>query len=263
MDQAKADATVGRAIDRGINYFDVAPAYFEGEAEIKLGDALRGRREGIFLACKTGLRDGEGARAELERSLRRAHTDRFDLYQFHAVTSKSDVEAILAPGGAGETFLQARDEGKLRYLGASCHSVEAALALIEAFPLDSVLFPTNFACFAKGNFGPQVIEAAQKRGIARLALKALAHTPWAEGEEKAYPKCWYKPVSDRELARSSLYFTLSQPITAAIPPGDEKLFEMALGLADDFAPMAVSEQKAFLAAAEGIEPIFRYPSTEY
>jgi aryl-alcohol dehydrogenase-like predicted oxidoreductase len=263
MEQDAADASVGRAIDRGVNYFDVAPSYFEGEAEIKLGSALRGRREGVFYACKTGMRDGPGARAELERSLKRAYTDRFDLYQFHAVTSRKDVEAILAPGGAGETFRKAREEGKVRYLGASCHTVEAALALIEAFPLDSVLLPTNFACIANGNFGPQVIEAAKEKGIARLALKALAHTPWAEGEEKAFPKCWYKPVSDRELARSSLYFTLSQPITSAIPPGDERLFEMALDLAEAFAPMGAEEQEALLSAAEGIAPIFRYPSAEW
>jgi aryl-alcohol dehydrogenase-like predicted oxidoreductase len=263
MEQQAANAAVGRAIERGVNYFDVAPSYFEGEAEIKLGDALRGRRDGIFYACKTGMRDGAGSRVELERSLQRAHTDHFDLYQFHAVTSKKDVEAILAPGGAGETFRKAREEGKVRYLGASCHTVEAALALIAAFPLDSILFPTNYACFANGNFGPQVIEAAKKKGIARLALKALAHTPWAAGEDKAYPKCWYKPVSDRELARSSLYFTLSQPITAAIPPGDERLFEMALDLAETFSPMAASAQKALLSAAEGIAPIFRYPSADF
>jgi aryl-alcohol dehydrogenase-like predicted oxidoreductase len=262
MEPEEARRAVAKAIDRGVNYFDVAPSYFEGEAEIKLGDALRGRREGVFLACKTGMRDSGGSRSELERSLERAHTDHFDLYQFHAVTTREDVERILGPGGAGETFLKARDEGKVRYLGASCHSVEAALALIEAFPLDSILFPVNFACAARGDFGPQVLEAAKKRGVARLALKSLAHTPWAEGEERAYPKCWYRPVDEREAARASLYYTLSQPVTAAIPPGDERLFAMALELAADFAPLGREEQEAVLASAEGIEPIFRHPAAE-
>jgi aryl-alcohol dehydrogenase-like predicted oxidoreductase len=263
MEQAEADRAVGEAIDAGVNYFDVAPSYFAGEAEIKLGGALRGRRRGLFCACKTERRDSAGAIAELERSLERAHDDHFDLYQFHAVTSRRDVETILGPGGAGEAFVAAREAGKVRYLGASCHSVEAALALIEAFPLDSVLLPINFACIANGHFGPQVLEAAKKKGIARLALKALAHTPWAEGEEKAYPKCWYKPVSDRELARASLYFTLSQPISAAIPPGDERLFKMALELAADFEPMDGERQEALLAGAAGIAPIFSFPSAGY
>jgi aryl-alcohol dehydrogenase-like predicted oxidoreductase len=262
MDQAEADAAVGRAIDRGVNYFDVAPSYFDGEAEIKLGNALRGRRDGAFLACKTGRRDGEGSRAELERSLSRAHTDHFDLYQFHAVTTRADVEKILGAEGAGETFREAREEGKVKYLGASCHSVEAALALIEAFPLDSILFPINFACVANGNFGPQVIEAARARGVARLALKSLAHTPWAEGEERAYPKCWYRPISDREAARRSLYFTLSQPITAAVPPGDERLFAMALDLACEFEPLDPAGLRSVIDGARGIKPLFTYPSPE-
>jgi len=262
MEQAEADRTVARAIDRGVNYFDVAPSYFEGEAEIKLGQALRGRRDGVFLACKTTCRDSAGSRAELERSLERAYADRFDLYQFHAVTALKEVRQILGPGGAGETFLRAKEEGKVRYLGASCHSVEAALALMEGFPLDSILFPFNYACMANGNFGPQVLEAARGRGIARLALKALAHTPWAAGEEKAYPKCWYKPLDEREAARRSLCFTLSQPITAAIPPGDERLFAMALDLACEFEAQDEEERKATLEAAKGIEPLFRFPSPE-
>lgn len=262
MRPAEAERSVELAIDRGVNYFDVAPSYFEGEAEIKLGSALKGKREAVFLACKTGQRDAEAARTELERSLMRAHTDHFELYQFHAVATKAEVDQILAPGGAGETFLKAREEGKVRYLGASCHSVEAALALMAAFPLDSILFPINFVCFANGNFGPQVLEEAKKRGIARLALKSLAHTPWAEGEEKAYPKCWYRPVSDREAARASLSFTLSQPVTAAILPGDERLFTMALDLACEFKAQDGEAQSAVLASAEGIAPIFKYPSPE-
>jgi aryl-alcohol dehydrogenase-like predicted oxidoreductase len=261
-DPGEADGIVARAIDRGVNYFDVAPSYFEGEAELKLGDALRGRREGVFLACKTEARDAAGAQAELARSLERAHTDRFDLYQFHAVTTKADVERILGPKGAGETFLKAREAGRVRFLGASCHSVEAALALMGAFPLDSILFPVNYVCAANGNFGPQVIEAARERGIARLALKSLAHTPWAEGEERAFPKCWYRPEGEREAARRSLYYTLSQPITALIPPGDERLFALALDLACDFSPLDRAGQRAVLDSAAGIEPIFRYPSPE-
>ena len=82
VSQKEADRYVAEAIGLGINYFDVAPSYFEGEAELKLGNALRPWRKGVFLACKTTRRDGAGARQELETSLKRAHTDHFDLYQF-------------------------------------------------------------------------------------------------------------------------------------------------------------------------------------
>src|SRR5256885_16739050 len=85
---------------RGVNYFDCAPSYFNGEAESKLGEALKPFRSMVFLAEKTMHRDAKGAREELERTLRRFHTDHVDLYQFHAVSSMDDVDKILAPGGA-------------------------------------------------------------------------------------------------------------------------------------------------------------------
>jgi len=259
-EQTEADRRVKASFDRGVNYFDVAPSYFDGEAERKLGLALRPLREKVFLACKTQKRDAAGARAELEQSLQRLHTDHFDLYQFHAVTSMKDVEQILAPGGAAETFLKAREEGKVRYLGCSAHSVEAALAMMDRFPLDSILFPFNFVCFRQGNFGPQVIARAKEKGVARLALKALAHHPWPKGtsrQQTAYPKCWYKPVDDPKLARQALRFTLSEDITAAIPPGDEKIYEMALDLAAGFKPLSAAEREKLLASTAGLEPLFR------
>lgn len=247
---------VAAAIDRGVNYFDVAPSYGKGEAEIKLGNALRPYRKNVFLACKTQKRDAAGAREELERSLERLHTDHFDLYQFHAVTTPDDVEQILGPGGAAETFRKARQEGKVRYMGCSAHSTEAALAMMERFPLDSILFPINYACYGEGNFGPQVVARAKEKGVARLALKALARTRNVKGAPRKYPKCWYEPIDDREQARQALRFTLSEDITAAIPPGDERIFRMALDLAADFKPLTPAERKQLLAGARGIKPIF-------
>ena len=82
-------------------YFDVAPAYGDGEAEIKLGRALAPYRSEVFLAGKTFARDSVAAGQELDHSLRRFHTECLDLYQFHAVIKVSEVERIFGPGGAG------------------------------------------------------------------------------------------------------------------------------------------------------------------
>ena len=98
-------------------------------------------------------------------------TDHFDLYQLHAVTTRDDVETIFAPGGAMETFVAARKAGKVRFLGFSAHSVEAALALIDRFAFDTILFPVNFATWHAGNFGPQVLAAAQEKGMGILASR--------------------------------------------------------------------------------------------
>jgi predicted aldo/keto reductase-like oxidoreductase len=254
--QSAADKLVSEAIDRGVNYFDVAPSYWDGEAEMKLGNSLKPYRKDVFLACKTTQRDAAGARKELEQSLGRLHTDHFDLYQFHAVTKMEEVEQILAPGGAAETFLKARDEGKVKYLGASAHSTEAAIALMDRFKLDSILFPINFVCWSAANFGPEVVAKAKEKGVARLALKGLAHKPWGKGEKHTYEKTWYEPIEDPELARQALRFTLSEDITAAIPPGEEKFFRLALDIASKFRPLSKTEREQLMARAKTDEPIF-------
>jgi predicted aldo/keto reductase-like oxidoreductase len=258
QEQSAADRQVAASFDRGVNYYDVAPSYFDGEAEQKLGVALKPFRNRVFLACKTQKRDAAGAREELERSLKRLYTDHFDLYQFHAVSSMKDVEQILAPGGAGELFRKAKQEGKVRYMGMSAHDAQAAIALMDAFPCDSILFPVNYITWSQGNFGPQILEHAKKKGVARLALKAMAKTRWPAGARKTskYPKAWYEPLDDPTLASQAVRFTLSEDITAAIPPGDERLYEMMLDFAASFKPLSAAERKQLLASASGVKPIF-------
>ncbi len=254
-----ASEIVGVAIDRGINYFDVAPSY--GDAEIKLGPALEPYRKDVFLACKTGERTKVKARAELEQSLKNLRTDHFDLYQLHAVTTLKDVDTIFAPGGAIETFKEARDEGKVKYLGFSAHSVEAAMALMDRFDFDTILFPVNFATWNAGNFGPQVLEKAKEKNMGILALKAMARGPWKEGSDRAkYPKCWYEPLTGEEDIRMGLRFTLSHPVTAAVPPGEEVLFRTALTVAEKLEPLSKEEIQSIKESGSKEKPLFRYPS---
>jgi len=257
VSQEEASLQVRRAIDAGINYFDVAPSY--GDAEIKLGPALEPYRKNVFLACKTGERKKEGARKELEQSLQNLRTDHFDLYQLHAVTSMDDVKTILGPGGAMETFTEARKEGKVRFLGFSAHSVEAAMALMDGFDFDTILFPVNFVTWNAGNFGPQVLERARNKGMGILALKAMAKSPWPDGADKsAYPKCWYQPLTDTDEIRTALRFTLSHPVTAAIPPGQPVLFNKAVSMADDLPPLSGEEERSLKEKALKGTPIFSY-----
>lgn len=256
MDQKTANSTVSESINAGVNYFDVAPSYWDGEAEEKLGKALTSYRNDVFLACKTMERDAKGAEEELNISLKRVGVDHFDLYQFHAVTEMEEVEKIFAPKGAAETFLKAQKEGKIRFIGFSAHSEEAALSLLEHFEFNSILFPINFVSYAQGKFGPKVVEKAKEKGAARLALKALAHTPIPDEVDKKYPKCWYKPVDGQSLAEKALRFTLTQDITAAIPPGDEQLYKMALSLAMRFKPMNEQEIIQLFEQTKNSEPLF-------
>ena len=253
-----ADA-VKLAIGTGINYFDVAPSY--GNAEIMLGPALEPYRKNVFLACKTTERTREKAREELEKSLKNLRTDHFDLYQFHAVTTLEDVETIHGKGGAIETFLEARKEGKIRFIGFSAHSVEAAMAMMDRFDFDTILFPVNYATWHAGNFGPQVLARAQEKKMGILALKAMAKGPWLQDADRSkYSKCWYEPFITPEDIRMGFRFTLSHPVTAAVTSGQNGLFEIALSLAGRLNPLKPSEIRAIKERALKSEPLFRYPS---
>ena len=242
---AAASRLVGKAIDRGIDYFDVAPSY--GNAQERLGPALAPYRQDVFLACKTGERRAEGAEKELQESLRLLQTDYFDLYQFHGVTSTDEVDTILGPGGAVETFEKARDKGLVRHLGFSAHSEEAAVRLLDAFPFDSVLFPLNWVTWYKSGFGPKLVEKAQAKGAAILALKALARRTWRENEQPEGSKSWYHPAETYEEAARGVRFTLSLPVTAAVSPGHEHLFDWACDAADRFTEITEATSAAILA----------------
>lgn len=255
--QSDANAYVAEALDQGINYFDVAPTY--GDAQDKLGPALAGKRNNIFLACKTGKRTSEESRAELDNSLKLLQTDHFDLYQLHGVITEDEVETIFSEDGAMKTLLQAREAGKIRYIGFSAHTEEAALALLDRFPFDSVLFPLNWATYLKNNFGPAVIEKAKEKDAALLALKALARCQLPKDmqkEERPYPKCWYQPIDDPERGDLALRFTLSLPITAAITPGDIRLFRMAMKLAENYKPITDEEIEIMKKWDPDLLPIF-------
>jgi aryl-alcohol dehydrogenase-like predicted oxidoreductase len=253
-----ASKLVKMAIDSGINYFDVAPSY--GDAEIKLGPALEPYRKNVFLACKTGKRTKADARAELEQSLKRLRTDHLDLYQHHAVTTLADVDTILGPGGAMETFTEARKEGKIRFIGFSAHSVEAAMALMDRFDFDTILFPVNFTTWNAGDFGPQVLAKAQEKKMGILALKAMAKGPWPQGADKSkYPKCWYEPLTTQDDIRMGLRFTLSHPVTAAVPPGEAELWKMALSVSDKLQPLTREEIQSVKERGAKGNPLFKYP----
>jgi aryl-alcohol dehydrogenase-like predicted oxidoreductase len=252
----QADERVKSAIDRGINYFDVAPSY--GNAEEKLGPALEPYRKDVFLACKSQERKRDGVFRELERSLELMRTDRFDLYQHHAVTRMEDVDTIFSEGGAMEAFLEARDQGLVRYLGFSAHSVEAATALMERFDFDTIMFPFNFSTWHAGNFGPQVMQMAKEKEMGIFALKAMARGPWPQGVERNWSKAWYQPLSAPEEALMGLRFTLSHPVTAALPPGNEDLFALALELADRITPLGEEEVEEIKVQGLAQEQLFRY-----
>ena len=249
-----AKALVAQAIERDINYFDVAPSY--GNAEERLGPALEPYRKDVFLACKTQQRTKAGAAAELQRSLERLRTDHFDVYQFHAVTTMTDVETIFGPGGAMEAFLEAREKGQIRHIGFSAHSEAAALAMLERFKFDTILYPVNWACWYGGDFGPKVVAKAQEQGVAILALKALAEQKWPADAIKKWYKCWYQPLDTPEEVALGLRFTLTKPVTAAVSPSHAELLWMMCDAAEAFTPLSPTEEAKLVQMSKEVQPLF-------
>lgn len=260
---ADASSIVKIATDAGVNYFDVAPSY--GDAEIKLGPALEPYRKKIFLSCKTTNRTKEDAHKELTQSLKNLRTDHFDLYQLHAVTTLDEVETILGSGGALEALREAKQEGKIRFIGFSAHSVEAALTLMNSFDFDTIMFPINFATWYAGNFGPQVLELAAKKKMGIIALKAMAKGPWPKNSDRTkYPKLWYEPLTGEDEIKLGLRFTLSHPVTTLLTPGDSNLFRTAIKLREELKPLNTEEVEIIKKKAAKQNPLFKYPllSTE-
>jgi len=259
-EQKTADALVREAIERGVNYFDVAPTY--GDAEDRLGPALEPFRNEVYLACKTTQRKADDAKRELHESLKKLRTDYFDVYQLHGMTTQEDFDQVFASGGAMETLIEAHEQGLARFIGFTGHSVEIALALLDRFEFDTILFPVNWVNHFNANFGLQVIAKAHSLGMGCMAIKAMARTVWPKGEERTYRKCWYQPVTDPEETALAVRFTLSEPIATAMTPGHADLFRRALDVGDTFTPLSDAERNALHERAAGLEPIFKLAREE-
>jgi predicted aldo/keto reductase-like oxidoreductase len=254
--QEYANLLVAKAYDAGINYFDIAPSY--GNAMNKFGLAFKSYRNHCFLACKTMERSASGAEKELNASLNTLNTDHLDLYQLHALSSTEEVEKVFAAGGAMETFIKAKEQGKIKYLGFSAHSEEAALTALKKFDFDTILYPININCWQNGDFGPSVFEMAKSKGMGILALKAMAMTTLKPGESKLYKNVWYRPIQDPEIAKLAFRYTLSKDITATIPPGDEEFFWTAVETARNFKPITEEETDKLIAYVSDKPPIFKH-----
>jgi aryl-alcohol dehydrogenase-like predicted oxidoreductase len=258
-EQTLGHRIVGEAVERGINYFDVAPSYGDGAAQAALGPALEPYRKDVFLACKTGRRDRAGAEAELKESLEVMRTDYFDLYQLHAITSvEQDVDAVFEKNGLMDMLIEAKASGKVRHLGFSAHSEEAALAALDRYDFDSVLIAVNFATWHKNEYPWSVMDAAKEKGASILALKSMAKQHWTDGHplRETYTKPWYEPLADPEMMELALRWTLSQPVTAAIPPGEIPLWQEALEIAARFEPITEDEEEKLRTYAQTLNPIF-------
>ncbi len=172
-----ASEMVAEAIDAGVNFFDNAWEYHEHRSEEWMGEALRGKRDKVFLMTKvcTHGRDKQVAMQQLEESLKRLQTDHLDLWQVHEVVYDNDPALHFKTGGVIEALEQAKKQGKVRYVGFTGHKrPEIHLKMLaHDFPFDAVQMPLNPLDGTFRSFEQKVLPELSKRGIAALGMKSL------------------------------------------------------------------------------------------
>ncbi len=158
-----------RAYEKGVTLYDTANMYLDSEE--KIGKAFSDMRDKVVIASKSIRRDAAGMAEHIEKSLRRLKTDYIDLYQLHQVSEEKDWNAIMAPGGAMEALLEARDKGKIRYIGVTSHSLVMALKLVKTDLFSTIQFPFNFIEIAAKE---ELHKIAKERHLGILAMKPFA-----------------------------------------------------------------------------------------
>ena len=179
-DPAESIRIVRTAIDGGINFMDNCWDYHLGESEIRMGNALRdGYRDKVFLMSKIDSQSKAGAAMQIDECLKRLQTDRIDLMQFHEVIRMDDPEKIFARGGSFEAALEAKQAGKIRYIGYTGHkSPDVHLHMLEiclahGFTPDTVQMPLNVMDAHYNSFGKKVLPELVRHNIGVLGMKPM------------------------------------------------------------------------------------------
>ena len=235
-DQKAVDAIVGEAMDAGVNFFDNAWEYHDGDSEVRVGKALQGKRDKAIVMTKvcTHGRGRDVAMKMLEDSLHRLKTDHLDIWQIHEVVYYNDPDLIFAPGGAAEALLEAKKQGKVRFVGFTGHKnpVIHLRMLQHGFPFDTVQMPLNCFDGTFQSFEQQVLPEAARLGVAVLGMKSLG----GSGE---------MVTSGTITPEEGLRYAMSLPVATTISGIDSlNVLHQNLAVARDFKPMTADEMAA-------------------
>jgi aryl-alcohol dehydrogenase-like predicted oxidoreductase len=238
-DEQAAIRLVQRAVAEGLTFMDNAWEYHDGRSEELMGKALQGLkssgRDEVFLMSKvcTHGRDRHEAMRQLEDSLRRLRTDYLDLWQVHELAFDNDPELHFAQGGVIEALEQARQEGKVRFVGFTGHkSPEIHLKMLAyQYPFDTCQLPLNCFDATFRSFERQVLPELERQGIAALAMKSLGGV----GD---------MVKAGAVTAEEALRYALSLPVAAVISGIEsEQILEQNLSVVRGFAPLSADEMQ--------------------
>jgi aryl-alcohol dehydrogenase-like predicted oxidoreductase len=233
--EAEASRIVNEALDAGVNFFDNAWEYHQGLSEERLGRALKSKRDRAVVMTKvcTHGRDKSVALRQLEESLTRLQTDHIDVWQIHEVIYENDPDLIFAPNGAAEALLDAKRQGKVRFLGFTGHkdpSIHLKM-LSHNFPFDTVQMPLNCLDATFRSFETSVLPEANRRGIAALGMKSLGGSGELVREGAV-------------VVSMGLRYAMSLPVAVTISGIDSlEVLHQNLEVARGFQPFSIAEMK--------------------
>jgi len=267
-----AGAWLQLARDRGVNHLDIAPQY--GAAEAVVGPHLAACRSEMFVAGKTLRANPEGVQDQFDNTRRLLHAEVMDLYQAHAVTTLEELDRRTE---ALDRIIRLREQGSTRFAGITGHDLTVPVVMLEAlrrFDLDTVMFPVYPALWRLPSYrepAEELLALCQQRDVGVMAIKAVAHRPWADGRPLAdtidapastarWATSWYEPAASDEEIERGVGFALSTPgVTAFCTPGDIEMLPRVLDATDRVTPLDPEERRRAVDAMAGAELIFPMP----
>ncbi len=264
--QEVADRILAEVLASGINHIDTAAGY--GDSELRLAPWLKTHRHAVFLATKTGERDGAAARRQLEQSLTRLGVEHVDLIQLHNLVEPDEWDEAFAPGGAVAALATAREEGLVRFIGVTGHGLRIPsmhVRSLERFDFDSVLFPWNFALAGVDEYrrnAEELMVLCRSRDVAMQTIKSVAKRRWEDPSQRHFS--WYEPLDDANAISQAVRFVLSEPDVFLNSSSDARLLGaiVAAANAHDANERPSNEALAAVTSAQNISPLFDGRSLE-
>ncbi|MCX6068358.1 MAG: aldo/keto reductase, partial [Chloroflexi bacterium] len=192
--------------------------------------------------------------------LKRLQTEKFDLYQLHAITTFEELDAVTMKGGALEAAVEAQRAGLTQFIGITGHGANAPAIYLEAlkrFDFDSVLFPLNFIQMGNPEYrknAEALMAECRRKDVGMMVIKTITRGPWGEKPHSA--ATWYEPFSEMDEIQRAVNFALSQDVTGLCTAGDVRILPLVLKACENFTALSVLEQELLVETGREFTPLF-------
>jgi aryl-alcohol dehydrogenase-like predicted oxidoreductase len=229
-----SDMAIAQALDAGVDHFDTAADY--GDSELQYGRWMPEIRNRIFLSTKTGLREKDAAKRQIEDSLERLRVDNVDLLQLHSVGDIEDLDRATGPGGSLEAAIEAKEEGLVGAIGITGHGDGAPSTHLEAlrrYPFETVLTPWNYILSTDEGYRADyeaLVEEVRSQDAGLMIIKTISRRNWPEGGADGHKyTTWYEPFDQQEYIDAAVSWVLShEEVTGLAMVGDVTIVPMIL-----------------------------------